>query len=237
MLVICEDCAKRYDVDEKRISGERAKFTCSDCGHVIVVEKPSVITSTSPDNMLKEAADPEGEIVSSSTTQKPLVEENFASLSGTAKSGMSIQSYLLINMIIGFMLISGAFAYLSLKFIPEIINEQIELRTSSNSDAGGELHVGISGSDVSDSIRKALVSPVTIMTSCAILLSGLLVLFLLTKTITKPMKELTEVANRISLGELDLVVTPDGPSEMCELAIAFERMRVSINAAVKRLAN
>jgi nitrate/nitrite-specific signal transduction histidine kinase len=95
--------------------------------------------------------------------------------------------------------------------------------------------VGIYVSDVDTAIRNALISPVTISVMAAILLSGILVLFLLTSMITKPMRELTDVANRISLGELDLVIEPDGPREMRALAIAFERMRISIKAAVERL--
>ena len=37
MLVICEDCSKKYNVDETMMRGERARFSCYECGHVIVV--------------------------------------------------------------------------------------------------------------------------------------------------------------------------------------------------------
>ena len=43
MLVICEDCAKKYNVDENRIKGEKARFSCYECGHIIVVEKPKAV--------------------------------------------------------------------------------------------------------------------------------------------------------------------------------------------------
>lgn len=39
MLIICEDCAKRYNIDETRIHGKRARFTCKECGHIIIVDK------------------------------------------------------------------------------------------------------------------------------------------------------------------------------------------------------
>jgi len=39
MLVICEDCAKKYNVDESRITGRRARFTCNQCGHIIIIDK------------------------------------------------------------------------------------------------------------------------------------------------------------------------------------------------------
>ncbi|MCI5122096.1 MAG: hypothetical protein D3908_13075, partial [Candidatus Electrothrix sp. AUS4] len=40
MLVICEDCAKKYSIDEKRIKAPKVKFNCRACGHIIIVEKP-----------------------------------------------------------------------------------------------------------------------------------------------------------------------------------------------------
>ncbi len=39
MLVICEECAKKYNVDESQIKGARARFTCQKCGHSIIVRK------------------------------------------------------------------------------------------------------------------------------------------------------------------------------------------------------
>ena len=39
MLVICEECSKKYNVDETMMRGERARFSCYECGHVIVVDR------------------------------------------------------------------------------------------------------------------------------------------------------------------------------------------------------
>jgi len=321
MLVICEDCAKKYNIDETRIQGEKAQFTCNGCGHIIVVTKPEIETTL-----------PEQEI----TSEKDTTTEETSAPAVKGK-GIPIRSYIFFAMIMGFLVISAAFSYLYLKYIPGIIYNQIELRTSAitesfsgviakplllrnylqvNKEAqrtsklpgaayaavtnkkgiivagffsdlsrfdrefemevkkkgfpasllsqnklgtgdghsriliggqtiydtvvaipnsGGEVHVGIYVSDVDESIRNALISPVTISVASAILLIGFMTLYLLTRTITKPMQELTDVANRISLGELDLTVSPRGPREMRELAAAFERMRFSIKAAVDRL--
>ena len=46
MLVICEDCSKKYNIDESRIKGEKAKFSCRECGHIIEVEKPATVAPT-----------------------------------------------------------------------------------------------------------------------------------------------------------------------------------------------
>ena len=40
MIVICEDCGKKYRIDPERIKGDRAKFKCKNCGHIIAVSKP-----------------------------------------------------------------------------------------------------------------------------------------------------------------------------------------------------
>lgn len=319
MLVTCEDCTKKFNIDETRIQGERAQFTCSGCGNIIVVTKPR-----------KETSSPEKETTSE---EKPTTEA-----SPTVKEkGIPVRSYIFLTMIMSFLVIGAAFSYLYLKYIPEIIYNQVELRTSAISksfsgvvtkplllrnylqvnkeaqrtsklpgtayaavinkkgivvagffsdlsrfdrkfemqvkkkgfpasllssnklgtgdshsrisiggqpiydtviglpDAGGEVHVGIYLSEVDTAIRNAMISPVTLSVGGATLLIGLLALFFLTRTITRPMQELTEVANRISLGELDLSVSLKGPREMRELASAFERMRFSIKAAVDRM--
>jgi DNA-directed RNA polymerase subunit RPC12/RpoP len=39
MLAICEDCSKKYNIDESKMKGERARFSCQECGHIIVVVK------------------------------------------------------------------------------------------------------------------------------------------------------------------------------------------------------
>ena len=47
MLVICEECAKKYNVDESQIKGARARFTCQKCGHSIIVRKPDLTGTAS----------------------------------------------------------------------------------------------------------------------------------------------------------------------------------------------
>ena len=105
MLVICEDCAKKFNIDEKQIQGKKAQFTCNECGHIIVVEKP-------PESPPKEKEPPEAK-----TNDRHIAK-------GTKKvppgKGVSIRAYLLLTMVVGFVVISVAFAYLYLKFIPEL---------------------------------------------------------------------------------------------------------------------
>lgn len=320
MLVTCEDCTKKFNIDETRIQGVKAQFICSGCGNVVIVTKPPKEVSSSE----KETTPEEN-----STAKTPLP---------TVKGkGIPVQSYIFLAMLMSFLVVATAFSYLYTKYIPGIIYNQVDLRTSAISEAfsgivakplllrnylqvnkdaqrtsrlpgaayaavinrkgivvagffsdltrfdrkfeiqvkdkgfpssvlsnnklgtgnghsrtliggqpiydtvvaipnsGGEVHIGIYLSEVDEAIRKVMISPETLSIAGATLLLGVIILVLLSRTITRPMQELTNVANRISLGELDLTVTPNGPRETRELARAFDRMRFSIKTAVDRM--
>lgn len=42
MIVICEECGKKYRIDPHAIIGARARFKCRACGHTVNVQKPAV---------------------------------------------------------------------------------------------------------------------------------------------------------------------------------------------------
>ncbi|MCL2790322.1 MAG: zinc-ribbon domain-containing protein [Desulfobulbus sp.] len=56
MLVICEECSKKYNIDESKMKGDRARFSCQECGNIIVVVKQK---NGLPDG-LNVASDPAG---------------------------------------------------------------------------------------------------------------------------------------------------------------------------------
>jgi len=343
MLVICEDCAKKYNIDEAKIKGDRARFSCQECGHIIVVKKPVEQQPAEPEEVMDESTGttddsspvenaPEEQLASASeqTTKRRKVQKGKAA---------SVGFYLILALTIGFVSIAAAFAYLYLKYIPQLMNEQIDLRTSAittvfsgaikqpllvrnylqvNKEAervsklpgvaytavvnkrgivvagffsdlsrfdqvfsaqvksegfprsviekniikrgeqeqfarftvggqkiqdkvvtlpetGGTVHVGIYISEVEQAIKTALLSPLSLSLMGAIFFGGLIIFLIIARSISRPLLELTEVVNRISLGELDLVIEPKGPKEVRELAVAFERMRYSIKAAMIRL--
>jgi DNA-directed RNA polymerase subunit RPC12/RpoP len=58
MLAICEDCSKKYNVDESKMKSDRARFSCQECGHIIVVvKKTAAPIDIEPDSTGKNAAD------------------------------------------------------------------------------------------------------------------------------------------------------------------------------------
>lgn len=49
MLAICEECSKKYNIDESKMKGPRARFSCQECGHIIVVVKSDAVAATRKD--------------------------------------------------------------------------------------------------------------------------------------------------------------------------------------------
>ncbi len=356
MLVICEECAKKYNIDETRMKGDRARFTCRQCGHLIIVEKPAPRKTTPPGPKPRPAARGENDRVEqknkndkeqdsgtmprdSSAAPEAAKDDKSRAVPANRGRGMPISVYLLLALFVGVLSISSALAYISMQYIPQLVNEQVGLRTAAIAmafkgsitkpllirnylqvnketerisrlpgvayaavvndrgvvvagffsdpgrfspefaasirkkgfpkgiigqnrlkkgqqqqdaelliggqrihdqvlaldETGGEIHVGIYGADIDRTIRKALLSSSSLSLLGLILGSGILIFLLLARAISRPLQELTEVVNRISLGEVDLVVQPRGPREVRELALAFERMRYSIKAAIERL--
>lgn len=43
MIVICEECGKKYRIDPEKIKGDKARFKCRSCSHVITVDKQPAI--------------------------------------------------------------------------------------------------------------------------------------------------------------------------------------------------
>jgi methyl-accepting chemotaxis protein len=48
MIVICEECGKKYKIDPSKIKGEQARFKCKACSHIITVNKQEGDTSPKP---------------------------------------------------------------------------------------------------------------------------------------------------------------------------------------------
>ena len=47
MIIICEECGKKYRIDPAKISGSKASFQCNACGHQMTVQKPATTSAKS----------------------------------------------------------------------------------------------------------------------------------------------------------------------------------------------
>jgi predicted Zn finger-like uncharacterized protein len=100
-------------------------------------------------------------------------------------------------------------------------------------ETGGESHVGLFVEDVDREVRKSL-TPLLVLLAAIALIGGLS-FFLVSRTISTPIRTLTQAAERISLGEIDLPIEVNTKGEIGELAASLERMRSSIKVAMSRL--
>jgi len=48
MIVICEECGKKYKIDPAKIKGELARFKCKACSHIITVNKQESVAKPEP---------------------------------------------------------------------------------------------------------------------------------------------------------------------------------------------
>jgi methyl-accepting chemotaxis protein len=96
--------------------------------------------------------------------------------------------------------------------------------------------------------RYIVMTPISTFTSAAdnllgqflliaLIASGIAIVLaiFLARTLTNPIVHLTQVADRISLGELDMEIGLDRKDEIGELAEALSRMQASLQATMERL--
>ena len=48
MIIICEECGKKYQIDPSRIKGTGAKAKCTACGNMMTIPKPEVRPEAKP---------------------------------------------------------------------------------------------------------------------------------------------------------------------------------------------
>jgi len=60
MIVICEECGKKFRIDPSKIKGDQAKFKCDICNHVITVRKP--VETPEPSLKKPPFIEPDGEV-------------------------------------------------------------------------------------------------------------------------------------------------------------------------------
>ncbi len=327
MLVICEECAKKYDIDISKMKGEKAYFPCRKCSHQIVVKKPTR-EADSPPPVVEEPQAPEEEIAEILQEPKPTITPTEKKEKGR---GIPVVVYFMVPILLGLLVVNGAFCYLYFDFTPKLIYKQVDLRSAtiasflqesdilqlsqqadlttkmpdvayiavidpqgvatvgvfgdaskfaadfnakfqqegfpaqalkdnraaenhlgknsiltmggqkvydkaiSLENIDGELHVGIFVSNIDKTLWNALLSPTLLIVAILPWICGLTTFTLLARYITNPLKDLTAIVHRISLGELDLTVETNGPRELRDFARAFERMRYSIREAINRL--
>ena len=98
----------------------------------------------------------------------------------------------------------------------------------------GTLTVSVPASVVMDTASKNTFIFIVIVILFFVILT-LIINFLFGRVILQPINKLSEVANKISVGELNAEIDVSGEDEIGNLAKSFERMRTSIKIAFDRI--
>lgn len=119
MLAICEDCAKKYTIDESRIKGEKARFSCYECGHIIVVTKPKAVelppdAPEAPEEPELKTMTDEEAMAFIAAMDSPGGQQDNNSSTSAAKGGFS-NSILTVTLITGILVTCGIIAYMYLQ--------------------------------------------------------------------------------------------------------------------------
>jgi HAMP domain-containing protein len=80
--------------------------------------------------------------------------------------------------------------------------------------------------------RRVALFLVIVLLDLAVLLG---VIYLYSTSVVRPIRLLSDVAERISMGDLETTVAVEGTGEVAKLARSVERMRTSVKTAIERL--
>lgn len=110
MVVICEECGKKYKFDYNLMKSDRAKFTCKSCNHLISINKPE------EDQKILEVEEPREEINISEESVK-------AAISSRTKGFSLLPKMLSLFLIIPslFLLLAGALYYRQLQDLSTLL--------------------------------------------------------------------------------------------------------------------
>jgi len=144
MIVRCEECGKKYKIDETKIKGEKARVKCRACLNMIEVIKPKLkeekeqisedlVTLSSIAETASESAGIREEFKPTVSEKPPTrrVSEDLPKKKAFGLSGLSIGVKLLIMFLTSVVVMGAILTFVYLRYVPSLMSEQINLRTYS----------------------------------------------------------------------------------------------------------
>lgn len=223
MLVICEDCAKKYSIDESRIKGRRARFTCNACGHIIIVDKDDLtrslltgktVGSPSPTlDLLREMETPlaagAGDAAGQQQPEEPPVQEVLIERKNRGiPVFVSFITGMLLLLVCGSLIFAFLYSgHLEAGYLAEAVKRQPDMRSQLFLEA--MLYFGAAWTII-------------------------LVLFcIVARSLHGRFNRLVENANQLSIGDYEVVIDTKGPREIRDLAFSLERVRARLKSGVR----
>ena len=244
MVVTCEKCGKKYRVDPVKIKGKAASFNCHVCSDIIMVfntqamppQPDSKMETTSATTIVEQFA-ADGKNIKDSV---PFTDETEAAAQRRRKSrgfGLRAKMILLFFLIPSLLTAGTSLYYLGYleNFSRLFLQESAQIVAQ---QSGKKSAVPSAVNDTMQPRSKAFTGNTRIiamvMLSAAILLIGIIVLVYANRLIGK-IESLTNVADRISAGDLEIKIEMKSRDEIGELAQAIARMRDNIRLYIERL--
>jgi HAMP domain-containing protein/DNA-directed RNA polymerase subunit RPC12/RpoP len=231
VIVICEECGKKYSVVPSRIRGRAAGFTCRRCGHRIVVAK-------TPEALSGGLAPP--------TAAAAPVEETAPPRSHRKRTGLRAE---MVGIVLVFpLLVMAGAAFVFLEQMESLLSD---LGRHCSQAAGQRVEERIPGASAAASVAEPAGSVIRIQdgiaaftqeaaTSAALILGGaflaaLLVVLIFGLRLAGRVRTLADAALRISTGDLAAEVATGSCDELGILAEALARLRENLRRSRERI--
>ena len=244
MIVICEECGKKYRVDPSKINGKAASFKCHVCRHVIMVLKAR-ITPPQPDSKIKAKTPPpiDGRLAAAGPDARDAAPTVDMPKTGTRHrrkaGGLGLRAkMLLLFLFMPLILTAGMSLFYLWHFETTsrlLVQENYKIVTQLAKEETADISTATA---MMQSRAKALIDKarmIALMMLGATLLLIAIIVFVYVLRLTGKIKSLTEVAERISAGDLEVQIERRSRDEIGELAEAIARMQDNIRLYIERL--
>jgi len=244
MIVICEECGKKYRVDPSKINGKAASFKCHVCRHVIMVLKAR-ITPPQPDSKIKAKTPPpiDGRLAAAGPDARDAAPTVDMPKPGTRHrrkaGGLGLRAkMLLLFLFMPLILTAGMSLFYLWHFETTsrlLVQENYKIVTQLAKEETADISTATA---MMQSRAKALIDKarmIALMMLGATLLLIAIIVFVYVLRLTGKIKSLTEVAERISAGDLEVQIERRSRDEIGELAGAIARMQDNIRLYIERL--
>jgi HAMP domain-containing protein/DNA-directed RNA polymerase subunit RPC12/RpoP len=233
VIVICEECGKKYSVVPSRIRGRAAGFTCRRCGHRIVVAK-------APEALPRGFAPP------TAAATAAAVEDTAPPRSHRKRTGLRAE---MVGIVLVFPLLVMAGA--TFVFLQQMESLLSDLGRHCSQAAGQRVEERLPGTSAAALVAEPAGSVIRIQdgiaaftqeaaTSAALILGGaflaaVLVVLVFGLRLAGRVRTLADAAARISTGDLAAEVATGSRDEFGILADALARLRENLRLSRERM--
>ena len=226
--ITCVECGKKYRVDETKMKGTRAKVKCKACSNVMVVTKPQAEASAEPSKSvgnyrppltaaIPEPSPPQPKSVPQSVVDRPAgpakdkpaePDKDVSAFLSGQKIRFGLFGKIIIVMLIASLLPLAVFWGITLRETKEVF-------------------------EVFESFNQVPEFALILLAGTVLLV--LVIAWFSARAIVSPIMKLTDAAERMSLGELNVKIDIKSKDEIGLLALAIGRMQTSLRLAMNRL--